>query len=326
MPIDESGNLLDQTPNSTRSLDIAAHAPPLYGEHILDQLYADIDQTGIMTPAPQSGMATPFYSQSRSGSNENLAALSSMDGVASSAVRPEALSHRLQNLAMSSRNNSFYRRPHAGGSGGNTPLYHPNHDDSLHHGYASNPNFRVAGSLPRSQPGYFDQPPTHHSNSAPNSNTISRRTSEEDESHTPVLSGTHTPEHIDYSLDLNKVPSYSTAVKTPARGISYTDLGALPNYETAISRPASPVRSMPTSPGIELNGGGGYFAQAPGSGSGSASGTTTPSLDMTSSSGRRSHLGLSSLHPPSIHPHGRNVSESDLSRRLHLTPARGKAH
>jgi hypothetical protein len=78
MPLDESGNLLDQTPLSTQSTDITSHAPPLYGEHVLDQLYADMEQSGLQTPAPQSGMNTPFYAQSRTGSAENLASLNSI--------------------------------------------------------------------------------------------------------------------------------------------------------------------------------------------------------------------------------------------------------
>src|ERR1019366_6396703 len=105
------GRLVDLTPLSTQTTDIIQHAPPLYGEHVLDQLYADVDQSGMMTPAPQSGMNTPFYNQSRAGSSENLAALAG-EPHSSGAVTPAALSSRLQNLNMGSRNNSF-RRLHA---------------------------------------------------------------------------------------------------------------------------------------------------------------------------------------------------------------------
>ncbi len=132
MPIDEAGNLVDQTPNNTQSFDVEAHAPPLYGEHVLDQLYAEIDPSGYMTPGGPSGMNTPFYQQSRSGSAENLA---SMDQVTNTAIRAEALSNRLQNLNSSSRNNSFLQRNRVAGSGTATPYGPPG--DELHHGHGS---------------------------------------------------------------------------------------------------------------------------------------------------------------------------------------------
>lgn len=258
MPIDEDGCLVNQTPTSTQAVDIGAGAPPLYGDHVLDQIYGGIDPNGYMTPGPgtQSGVNTPFYTQSRSGSFENL---SSLDGVANNAVPPSALSARLHNLngnGTLSRNNSFMRRQHHSGSGGNTP--HPIPEE-------------MNGHESVSQPGYFDLAPnsTTHSraHSVPNSNPISRRPSDEihPDNHTTLAlhpptpgtygmsnptSGTHTPEHIDYPPNdleiLNKVPSYTTALKTPLRGLSYHEQWDLPNYETAISRPSSPVRGTST--------------------------------------------------------------------------------
>merc|ERR1712093_587968 len=110
MPLNDEGQLVDQTPMSTQSTDMTQHAPPLYGQHVLDQLYADMNNTGIMTPAPQSGMNTPFHGLSRAGSHENLA---SLNGVANQngAVPPAALQSRLQNLDLNgmSRNSSFRR-------------------------------------------------------------------------------------------------------------------------------------------------------------------------------------------------------------------------
>jgi len=220
MPLNSEGALIDQTPMSTESTDIVQHAPPLYGQHILDQLYADMDQTGLMTPAPQSGMNTPFYSQSRHGSSENLAAF---DGAVhpAGAVPPAALSSRLQNLNAVSRNSGFVGRYPGNGSGSNTP-HHQSRDSEAGH-------TRTNG------------------NSGHQSNPLSRRTSEEEEHHMGVsnmTSGQHTPEHIDFSDlgDLTKVPSYATAVKTPVRGMSYSD--ALPNYDTATSAPPSPQRGF----------------------------------------------------------------------------------
>lgn len=209
---------------STQSTDIVQHAPPLYGQHVLDQLYADMNNTGIMTPAPQSGMNTPFHGLSRAGSHENLA---SLDGVAThnGAVPPAALSSRLQNLDQNanSRSNSFRR---LNGSGHNTPSAQRQMD---------------------SDPGYFEQ-----HGSEPSSNPLSRRTSEEENARAPgTTSGQQTPdEHLDFAElgDLTKVPSYRTAVRAPVRGMSYSD--ALPDYVTAISAPPSPERafSSPTSP------------------------------------------------------------------------------
>lgn len=65
MPLDEEGNLVDQsptTPNNERELSTIA--PPGYGEHVLDQLYEDVDVSGFQTPGFQSGVSSPFYAQS----------------------------------------------------------------------------------------------------------------------------------------------------------------------------------------------------------------------------------------------------------------------
>ncbi|KIN01286.1 hypothetical protein OIDMADRAFT_123732 [Oidiodendron maius Zn] len=222
MPLNSDGCLVDQTPHSTQSVDIASHAPPLYGEHILDQLYAGMDQPGLITPAPQSGMNTPFYNHSQTGSSENLASINQpidLNGV----ITPAALSSRLQNLDITSRNSSFTRMQQALHSGGNTP--HPE-----------------AGSSNSPHP-------------AAHGNVLSRRTSEEEEHNSGVsnlTSGQHTPEHIDYSElgDLSKVPSYSTAVRAPIP--STTSPAALPDYEAAVSAPASPNLNLesPVSPDI----------------------------------------------------------------------------
>ncbi|CAL3962591.1 hypothetical protein PZA11_000292 [Diplocarpon coronariae] len=211
MPLSADGQLVDQTPLSAQSTDTAQHAPPLYGQHVLDQLYADMNNAGIMTPAPQSGMNTPFYGLSRAGSTENLA---SLGGVANQngAVPPAALSSRLQNLDLnaSSRNNSSRRLLE---SGYNTPS---------------------AQRLRDSEPGYSES----------NSNPLSRRTSEDGHARSAgIASGQRTPdEHLDFAElgDLTKVPSYQTAVKAPARSMSYSN--TLPDYSTAVLAPPSPER------------------------------------------------------------------------------------
>lgn len=205
MPLNAEGCLVDQTPASSQSIDLSAHAPPLYGEHVLDQLYADMEQPGLMTPAPQSGMNTPFYNHSQTGSSDNIASLNeAVDSYG--LITPAALSSRLQNL------DSTSRRMHSTmASGGSTP--HPETGSPEGHYSAA----RVA--------------------------VLSRRTSEDEEEHQALSNRTsapHTPEHIDYSDlgDLSKVPSYSTAVRAPIPSV--TSPAGLPNYEAAISTPPSP--------------------------------------------------------------------------------------
>ena len=218
MPLNADGCLVDQTPLSTQSADRGAHAPPLYGDHVLDQLYADMDQAGLMTPLPRSGGNTPFFAQSRAGSSENLVSLNSAIE-ANGAVPPADLNQRLQDLNLNSRNSSFLlRMPRGANSGGNTPY-------ERHH--------------PEQEGGYFD---SINSSSQP----LSRRVSEEEDHPVSNLtSGQHTPEHRenDPALpDLSKVPSYATAVKAPVRGMSYS--AALPDYNTAVSTPSSPNRTF----------------------------------------------------------------------------------
>jgi hypothetical protein len=276
MPLNADGCLVDQTPLSTQSFDIQSHAPPLYGEHVLDQLYADMDQSGLMTPAPQSGMNTPYNALSRTGSSENLASLGNSATTPNGAVPPAALSSRLQNLNSGSRNNSFLRRHVGSGSGGNTPHSAPHNDEG----------------------GYFD-----NHNSSNSSNPLSRRTSEEEDHHpSNMTSGQHTPEHVDYSDPgyteiLSKVPSYSTAVKAPLRGMSYTEAGALPNYETATSTPPSPERTF-------------------------SSPAATPA-DTGHRRNQLSNLGFTPIGaPPPVH-----LGDGDERRRLHwLQSSRERAH
>ncbi|TVY20690.1 putative HECT-type ubiquitin ligase-interacting protein creD [Lachnellula arida] len=288
MPLTSDGALVDQTPMSTQSTDIVQHAPPLYGEHILDQLYADMDQTGLMTPAPHSGMNTPFYAQSRHGSSENLSA--SHDGSAhpTGAVPPAALSSRLQNLNALSRNSSFVGRYPGNGSGGNTPHHHSRDSEASH------------------------TPTNGHSGRQ--SNTLSRRTSEE-EDHPAVVSnmasGQHTPEHIDFSDlgDLTKVPSYATAVKTPVRGMSYSD--ALPNYNTATSAPPSPQHTF-------ANHQNSYFVGAE-----IHNGGSTPHRERANP---MASLGFTPIHPvtPLHPPVAAHTGDIDEERRLHVLQHRDR--
>jgi len=290
------------------TLDIDSHAPPLYGEHILDQLYADIDNTGYMTPSASSGMNTPFYSHSRSGSVDNLA---SLNGIASTGVRPDALSSRLQSLTRAQRVQGAYvgRRGHT--SGASTPRV-PMGVDA--HGRQTSSSFSIPSSYQSGD--YFDHVPHP---AAPRSNPLSRHPSNEEVPNgiiSSMTSGHQTPEHIDFSdLSLNKVPSYTTAVRAPLRNMSYSDLEALPNYDMAVSAPPSPRRrsTILATPRASASN---YSNSEP---------ATQPTLNVSAqntSFPNVGHLGFAALT-------GRRIGigeDDDAERRLHLLRARGRAH
>lgn len=200
MPLDEQGNLVDQTPGDVSAADVGAAAPPGYGEHILDQLYDDVDMSGFQTPAIQSGVSSPFYAQSRSGSSDNLPA-----GAHSAPVAPAALSSRLADVSLDpSQRNASYSSVHS---------------------------VTASGMM---SPGAF-----HHSapRSEPQSAALTRSNSEEDES------GRNSPDDVDIDMsefaELNRVPSYATAVRTPANR-SRAGTAAVPDYLTALSAPRTP--------------------------------------------------------------------------------------
>lgn len=223
MPLDDEGNIVSQqpTPSGERThaeSELSNLAPPGYGQHVLDQLYDDVDPNSIIPHSNlQSGINTPFYAQSRAGSSENLT-LTGPNG----AVPPAALSSRLQNvsLSQSNRNSSFLSNNSR--SGTNTPFPQIDEDPS----------------------GEWSQP---------HSAELSRRTSIDEYSHSHSHSSTPPePEHDEY-LDLaqlSKVPSYTTATRTPLpRTNSYQGFfGGLPDYQTAMSAPASPTRIVLSDP------------------------------------------------------------------------------
>lgn len=74
----------------------AVEAPPQYGEHQSDVLYSGLNPSGYTTPAGGfSGVSTPFNSQSRRGSADNLASLHNINFTS---ITPIALQSRLNNL------------------------------------------------------------------------------------------------------------------------------------------------------------------------------------------------------------------------------------
>lgn len=212
MPLDDEGNLVTASPGATEAaMDETRYmAPPGYGQHILDQLYEDVDLSGLITPGLQSGIATPFYAQSRAGSSENLA--SSAYGAG---VTPAALSSRLQSVSLEAgQDRTFLLLQNDPGSGTMTP-HHPQ-----------------------------DQ---HNStgNSSHHSPELSRRTSEEE--HVGHSGHQTPPVHTEFpSMEqLSKVPSYTTATRTHLpRTPSYNGSLVLPDYNTAMSAPGSPTHAI----------------------------------------------------------------------------------
>jgi len=99
MPLDEEGNLvhagtpLQATPDEARTM-----APPTYGAHILDEMFQDLDNDGLQTPGVRSGISSPFYTHSRAGSTENLAAMLRTSD--STEISAQALQSRLQNVSL----------------------------------------------------------------------------------------------------------------------------------------------------------------------------------------------------------------------------------
>ncbi|KAI1374445.1 hypothetical protein F4677DRAFT_455448 [Hypoxylon crocopeplum] len=285
MPLDEEGNLVSQAPENSSEMndgDSSIMAPPGYGMHVLDQLYDDVDPSGIMTPGIHSGVNSPFYAQSRAGSSENLAVMA--HGVA---VPPAALSSRLQNVSLDeSRINESYFT-HGSGSGATTPLHHP--ADSEHTADSS------------------------HANSM----QLSRQTSEED--HSSHAGGHHTPpEHTEF-LDLeqlSKVPSYATATRNPLpRAHSYTGSIGLPDYQTAMSAmsaPNSPTRIVLTDPLASLA----TITEGPHSEVDTTSGARSRSTSRTRQTNHHSMGGFN------FFPGHAAVGGADGERRLRLIQGR----
>ena len=197
--------------------------PPMYGEHQYDQLY-DSCRSGSITPfGNPSGVNTPFYAASQPASAENL---NSMNQMTSTPLHPQALQSRLNDLgerrevpATRATLSRLGSEDDARTVGSETPELRdslgPNHSS---HTWAER---RV-------------QEPSRQ---------FRRSSTDEDPS-----SGARTPapmpayQHIE---DLNRVPSYSTALQTPSR----TPISAeLPTYRAATSRPPSPPPPMPQIP------------------------------------------------------------------------------
>ena len=240
LPLNENNDLVDQTPQAGRAAvenDMNHSAPPLYGEHQFDQLYGEQQfeavYNGYRTPGTALSNGGTPYLHSRSASSENLA---SLGGVAngdlnSTHVSASALQHRLQDLRISDRVIPTIAR---------NDFDQPVYGSLSRRGSAQHTNGEsLSGSHDAEGPGHHSRGTASGRNSQPQSNDVSRRTSNEDHNNT---SGTATPFfHTDHFEDLAKVPSYSTAIKTPIPRSHNSGLD-LPSYGSCIAeaRPASP--------------------------------------------------------------------------------------
>ena len=283
LPVDERNEvcpgagasaITDAELNSTETTLVA---PPEYGLHQLDQIFSDIDPAGYMSRAGSApGTPMGLSAQSRRGSNENLAHLVSLNGVADGAIprdghhgsaTPSVLHSRLADLQergqIVASSTPGVRFAHHTPSGGNSPA--PGLNDINDHSPEQNHRATPGSSGPAS---YFTSVGHSPYGSAP----MSRRTSDElhqDETH-----------QQDFDLSsLSRVPSYGAALRTPGTRTPYTD--GPPSYVDATSRPPSPPQPI---------------LQRPGQAHVRASGTSSPnstSSDQTLN-GPFSQLGMTS--------------------------------
>lgn len=77
--MDESGNLVDQIPSNTRSVDIDGQPPPAYNDHVRDQPY--VGQHELRSPEAQLVVGTLTY-QPQSGLEANLDGILGSDNAA----------------------------------------------------------------------------------------------------------------------------------------------------------------------------------------------------------------------------------------------------
>lgn len=305
LPINEHNDLVDQTPQASRAAianDIANAAPPVYGKHTLDVLYSDMD--GYRTPG--TALSTPGtpYLHSRHASSENLASLAAMAN--GNYVSPAALQTRLQDLRAGDsvipdlRGNEDSEIQTLGRSRRNSSSG-MNAEDYFHlHGHSNGSTHPQISPSPHEGRGSPGGP--SHTPSAPDSNVMSRRTSEEEDG--PV-SGARTPfPQYDHMEDLARVPSYTTAVKTPLpRTASEMPL---PTYGAAVREPSPPALAEPPSAHIRIS------PRLPGRLTVSSQSPDSP-INGVNGSGLRTSLSHRSVN-----------SIQDEERRLRMLQMRGR--
>lgn len=312
IPLDEQGNLTAPAGTGTNASGMSTIAPPGYGEHVLDQLYDEVDVHNLQTPAPMSAVQSPIYSLSRAGSSENLASMNN----ASIPVHPAALTSRLQDMtsreAAILRNHSSTILTPPGSSSDMTTAFTPIH---LPHTFTPRP------------------PGPHADSSRPHSEAASRRNS--GESRLSDGNSDHSdhsdPEHVDFVdlKELSKVPSYATAIKNSRVGpITVGDNSQLPDYHTAASQPNVSRTSSTTSLAGGLAAGPGglampsaltseplsLIAEAPHESTASLQGPTSAPVSRHSSSGASDGANDVVQRPQRLHHRNRATSYQSIDQ------------
>lgn len=326
LAINENNELVDQSPLAAcRAIesDLTHRAPPLYGEHQLDQMYSGLDVSGYRTPGNFSNPGTPFGTHSRNISSENLAALDAMTGgVAENAVngrRPEdvsatALRHRLQNLGLLSSSLPATEGLHSRGISPEASRHTSAVIGSSHWDYFSNEEISGRPPSRNSPPRSRSVTPGQDRPSTGSVADISRRSSDEDYNHLPSGAQTPVPQFLEVEY-LSRVPSYSTAVRASAR-TPYSGLD-LPSYGDAMSR--APSLSPSPNGGAEIM----ETASTPLL-MGEIAGDATALRGSSAFNARDLHLSRRGM--PAGNVHGRTLGEiEDEERRVRLMQARGRA-
>ena len=237
--IDESSQLLNPSPSFEATLEAGGFpVPPLYGQHQYDQLYEGIDPTQYHLT--HSMASTPLDSTSRTTSHEDMANSLSP---AQRQVSAGALNSRLVNLDTSPSRNSPYPRP------GSLSIFRSPGERSRA-SLNSSSGTNIAGQRPAVSPS---GPSSSSLASNASRSALSRPASNEPPIDadpglmmTPRRRAAATarpspPGRLDLSAErLSRVPSYQTALHTPA--LSANAAGP-PSYEAAVSRPSTPPPS-----------------------------------------------------------------------------------
>jgi len=199
-----------------------------------------------------SSPGTP-YLHSRHASSENLASLAAItDGTY---VSPIALENRLQGLRVADSTVPSEEDNESGLAFGRSRRNSSSNQlNGEYFGFAESTNSNTQTRMGSYDPEYSGAP--SGTTSQATSNFISRRTSEEEDGE---QSGARTPfPQYDHMEDLAKVPSYATAVKTPAPRTPYEASTCLPTYGAVVREPSPPtvtepptayIRSSPRVPG-----------------------------------------------------------------------------
>ncbi|KAF2157361.1 hypothetical protein K461DRAFT_15701 [Myriangium duriaei CBS 260.36] len=247
LPIDDENQVqsgtTEQAEDQLNNQESTVTAPPVYGQHQLDEIYSDIQPSGFHTTAP-SGIATPNI-LSRRGSNENLATTNT----------PDSQRGQINSALLRSRLASLQEDAIPG-------LQHPSSSHSSSYHSSGNISPRPAyGRMPSYSHRTASNTTTPHSNSGQHSRRGSSDSPPPPDDDHPVLQGAYDMD------DLTRIPSYGTALRTPNATTPFSE--GPPSYMEATSRPPSPgslspARASPTYGSVPRNltsarGGGDYL-------------------------------------------------------------------